>query len=210
MSIGPSRDSSTVLRGLFSFSASSNGGIEITDSYQLEIAIPDKFPRMLPRVVETGNKIPRDGKHHVNYDSTLCLGSPLRLLLKLSEKPDLVGFSEKCLVPYLYAVSKKLQYGGEFAFHELAHGEPGIIADYRDLFGLKMREQVIDVLKLLGMKRRIANKKPCPCECGRRLGRCPLHKKLSSFRKMAPRSWFNSHAMNIGRGCKIIDRRLYA
>ena len=72
-------------------------------------------------------------------------------------------------MPYLYAVSKKLQYGGDFAFNELAHGELGIIADYCDLFGLKKREQVINVLELLGMKPRIANKKPCPCECGRRL-----------------------------------------
>jgi hypothetical protein len=155
---------------------------------------------MLPGVVETANKIPRDCKYHVNRDSTLCLGSPLRLLLKLSQTPSLVGFSEKCLVPYLYAVSKKLQFGGEFAFHELAHGEPGIIADYCDLLGLKNRVQVINVVRLLGMKRRIANKKPCPCECGRRLGRCPLHKKLSSFRKMASRSWFSTHAMNLGGG----------
>ncbi len=200
MSIGPSRDSSTVLRGLFSFLAKPIGEIEIADSYQLEIVIYEKFPWVLPRVVETGNKIPRDGKHHVNDDSTLCLGSPLRLLWKLSEKPNIVGFSEKCLVPYLYAASKKLQYGGDFVFDELAHGEPGIIADYCDLFGLKKREQVVNMLKLLGMKRRIANKKPCPCECGRRLGRCPLHMKLSSFRKIAPRSCFSAYGSNLGGG----------
>jgi hypothetical protein len=200
MSIVPSRDSSIILRGLFSFSANHNGGVEITASYQLEIEVPEKFPRILPKVVETGNKIPRDGKHHVNYDNTICLGSPLRLLLKLSEKPNLVGFSEKCLVPYLYAVSKKFQYGGDFVFHELAHGEPGIIADYCDLFGLKRREQVINVLKLLGFKRRIANKKPCPCECGWRLGKCTLHRKLNAYRNIVPRSWFRRHALNIDAG----------
>ena len=170
MSIGPSRDSSTVLKGLFSFSARPNGGTEITDSYQLEITIPEKFPRMSPRVVETGNKIPRDGKHHIKHDDTLSLTAlHFAFFGNYAQKPSLIGFSENCLVPYLYAVSKKLQYGGDFAFNELAHGELGIIADYCDLFGLKKREQVINVLELLGMKRRIANKKPCPCECGRRL-----------------------------------------
>lgn len=200
MSLGPSRDSSIVLKGVFSFSAKFNGGTEITDSYQLEIAIPAVFPRAIPIVKEIGRRIPRDGKHHVNRDNTLCLGSPLRLMQKISEKPSLVGFSEKCLVPYLYAVSNKLQNGGGFAFSELAHGESGIIVDYLDLLGLKKREQVINALKLLGVKRRIANKKPCPCECGRRLGRCSFHRKLNSYRNITPRSWFRAHASNIGAG----------
>ena len=198
MSIGPSRDSTTLLRGVFSFSAKPNGGNEITDSYQLELAIPDRYPRAIPKVTETGRKIPRDGKYHVNHDNTLCLGAPLRLLQKIAATPTVVGFAENCLVPYLYAVSNKLQKGGEFVFNELPHGERGVIVDYLELFGLKKPEQVINVLKLLGMKRRIANKKPCPCECGWRLGKCTFHLKLNPFRNLAPRSWFSAHSRNLG------------
>ena len=200
MSIEPSRDSFIILKGVFSFRAKPAGGKEITDSYELEFTVPSVFPRAIPIVKEIGLRIPRDGKHHVNQDDTLCLGSPLRLMQKISEKPSLVGFSEKCLVPYLYAVSNKLQNGVGFAFSELAHGEPGIIVDYLDLLGLKKREQVINALKLLGVKRRIANKKPCPCECGQRLGRCSFHRKLNSYRNITPRSWFRTHATNIGAG----------
>lgn len=197
MSRGPSRGSETVLKGVFSFSAKPREGKEITDSYELEIVIPSLFPRAIPKVTEKRRKIPRDGKHHVNPDGTLCLGSPLRLLRKIAEKPTLVGFSEKCLVPYLYAISNKLQNGGEFAFSELAHGNQGIIDDYLDMFKLKTRAQVIQTLKLLGMKRRIANKAPCPCGCGLRLGKCPLHLKLKQYRNMAPRSWFREHVAKL-------------
>jgi len=102
----------------------------------LEITVPAEFPKLLPTARETGGKIPRDGKHHVNDDKSLCLGSPLRLRLKVSGKPTLSGFAESCLVPYLYAVSYKLQNGVEFPFGELSHGEAGIIEDYMEMFGL--------------------------------------------------------------------------
>lgn len=200
MSIMPSRDTTTVVKGKFSFSAQPVNGVLINDSFYLEIVIPRAFPQEIPKVIELEGKIPRDGKYHVNHDNTLCLGSPLRLLQKIYEKPNLVGFSERCLVPYLYAVSHKLRTGGSFVFNELAHGEQGIIEDYLDLFGLKKHEQVIQTLALLGMKKRIANKSPCPCGCGLRLGKCKLHLTLNRYRNLASRSWFKVHAKAPGVG----------
>jgi len=200
MSLGPSRGAAMVLKGTFSFSATPKGGKKITDSYQIEITIPAAFPRVLPSAKENGEKIPRNGKYHVNSDKTLCLGSPLRLLHKIAINPTLVGFAENCLVPYLYAVSNKLQNGEEFPFGELAHGEKGIIEDYLGIFRFKTRSQVNNALILLGTKRRIANKQPCPCECGRRLGGCPFHRTLNDYRKMTSRSWFKTHQNNLGAG----------
>lgn len=197
MSIAPSREPVKILKGLFSFSAQPTDGVEINDSYHLEIAVPRAFPQDIPIVTELERKIPRDGMHHINPDNTLCLGSPIRLLQKISEQANLVGFAESCLVPYLYAVSHKLRFGGDFAFSELAHGEQGIIDDYLNLFGLKKREQVTQTLALLGMKRRIANKAPCPCGCGLRLGKCRFHHKLNKYRNMASRSWFRNHVIGI-------------
>jgi len=201
MSIVPSRGSSLVLKGVFSFSAMPKGRRNIIDSYQIQITIPDEFPRVIPTVTETMRKIPRDGKHHVNNsDGSLCMGSPLRLLQKIYEKPNLVGFSENCLVPYLYGASYKLQTGEEFPFGELSHGEMGILDDYMILFGLKTRDQVKKALILLGMKERIANKKNCPCECGKRLGKCLFRHKLNQYRKLATKSWFRDHLTNLGTG----------
>lgn len=200
MSIGSSRDSSMVVKGVFSFSAKAVGGETITDSYELEFVVPAVFPKAIPKVSELGQKIPRDGEHHINPDDTLCLGSPLRLLRKICANPTLVGFAGSCLVPYLYAISEKLQNGGNFAFGELAHGEEGILDDYVDLFGLEKRAQVLQTLNLLGMKRRIANKKPCPCGCGKRLGKCPFHTKLNVFRTVAGRSWFRAQLMELDKG----------
>lgn len=184
------------LRGKFRFKANVSGNDEIDDSYKLEILVPDKFPRALPKVKETGGKIPRDGNFHVNPDGTLCLGSPLRLLSKVHSVPNLTGFADKCLVPYLYAVSHKLMSSGDFVFGELDHGDQGIVDDYSVLLGLKERHHITQAIRLLGIKKRMANKRVCPCGCGKRLGACPIHHKLNEFRKMAPVSWFKAHALN--------------
>lgn len=168
-------------------------GGEIVDSYKLEIFVPSNFPQAIPVVTETGGKIRRDGNFHVNPDGSLCLGSPLRLLRKVHSSPSLTGFVDQCLIPYLYAVSYKLMHGGNFLFGELAHGEQGIVDDYSVMLGLNERHQVIQAIRLLGIKKRIANKNPCPCGCGKKLGRCQFHYKLNEFRKMAPPSWFRMH-----------------
>lgn len=194
MSTAPCCSSDTYLRGKFNFKAIVPGGEEIEDNFRLEIIVPDKFPQVLPKVKEIGAKIPRNSDFHVNHDGTLCLGSPLRLMRKIYKNPSVSGFANECLVPYLYAVSHKIKNGGNFIFGGLDHDEEGIIDDYSELFGLKDHSQVAEATRLLGLKKRIANKQPCPCGCGKRLGACAFRHRLNEFRKMAPVSWFKSHA----------------
>jgi hypothetical protein len=196
MSLLPSRKIEMVLTGSFSFSAKSINTDIISDTYRIKIIVPFAFPKEVPIVIETG-KIPRNGNFHVNPDGTLCMGSPLRLLQKLSKKPTLSGFAESCLVPYLYAVSYKLKHGGGFIFSELKHGTPGIIEDYQNLFGLQNKEQVIQALELLGKKQRSANKGLCPCGCGNRLGKCQFRFKLKKYKNIAKRLWFREHIKEI-------------
>lgn len=68
------------IKGKFKFRATVADNNEIEDYYQIEITIPNNYPRDLPIIKEVGRKIPRDGTFHVNPDESLCLGSPLRLL----------------------------------------------------------------------------------------------------------------------------------
>lgn len=195
MGIYPSSQPGLELRGVLAFHAHPTGRPEITDQYAVTIVVPPAFPAALPAVTETSGRIPRDGHHHINPDDTMCLGSPLRLLLKLSRQPTLHGFAEGCLVPYLYAISHKLKFGGPFVFDELDHGAPGALQDYIDLFGVKRPEQARAAWLLLAMKERRANKSPCPCGCGRRVGKCSFNHRLRRFRGLANRSWFKAHAL---------------
>lgn len=182
-----------VIKGQFSFTAEYPKAGEISDSYNLIIEFPTSFPKDIPIVMESGKKIPRNGSYHVNGDGTLCLGSPLRLLVRISKAPTVNGFVEYCLVPFLFAASYKLRNGGRFLFDELDHDLPGMLADYKNMLGLKGPEQVCEALRLLGMKKRRANKRPCPCNCGIRLGKCRFNYRLREFRQLAGRPWFRSH-----------------
>jgi len=116
---------------------------------------------------------------------------------RIRQEPTLSGFASRCVVPFLYAVSKRLLDGEDFVFSELAHGKEGILEDYLDLLALVNLDQVSYAIELLGTKRRVANKKNCPCGCGKRLGECGYHRKLNVFRNLAPRSWFLLHLQSL-------------
>jgi hypothetical protein len=192
MAVRPTDVPELNIEGQFEFTASKGKHPQITDSYVLQIQVPSYFPRELPIIFELQDRIPKDGSYHKNEDESLCLGSRIRLLINLARVPTLMGFAEHCLVPYLYAASHKLTYGGNFPFGELDHGPVGELTDYAELFGLETAEQARIAVRYLGMRERTANKLPCTCGCGRRLGRCVFNQKIKEYRKLAKRSWFRS------------------
>ena len=196
MHVKPRASKNVEVSGNFEFSASGFGK-KAHDSFEILVQLDEKFPKTIPRVWETAGKSPRSGDYHVNPDGTLCLGSHLRLRRILTQEPRISAFAELCIVPYLLNVSIKLREGGDFITGELPHGTIGIVADYLNIFGLTEPQQVIGVLEALATKKRIANKKACPCGCSRRLGVCRLHNSINEYRHVAWRSWFRQHAAEI-------------
>lgn len=192
MAVKPARDECLVLEGMFDFSATSEQHACITDTYDLRILIPSKFPQDPPTVFEIGRRIPRNEDHHVNPDGSLCLGARLRLLYELYQQPTVVGFADRCILPYLFNISHKLRFGGVLPLGELSHGIPGELEDCVDLMQLKNIQQVRIAVQRLALREKDANKLPCPCGCERLLGRCRFRRKLRAFRKVASQEWFAS------------------
>jgi hypothetical protein len=207
MAVRPSgKKGVVVLKGRFSFCAANTKYGEVGDSFLLTIEVPRTYPQELPVAFETGGRIPRDGKHHVNSnDGSLCLGSPLAQMLVISREPTLASYTRELLIPYLYAVSHKLARGGGFVFDELAHGSSGLLDDYARLFGLE-RERVPTALRLLGVRKRLANKLLCPCGCNRRLGRCGFNRRMAPFRGLAARSWYRKQHSHL-QGLMTLEQR---
>ncbi|MYL64189.1 hypothetical protein GLW07_12590 [Bacillus hwajinpoensis] len=200
MSFGPVEEKGFTLFGTFRFIAHFQGLPSIEDEFELEILVPDGFPYELPMVTELAGKIPRNNKFHINPDDTLCVGSPLRISFELSNNPTLRNYANKFLVPYLYAVSHKLKFGGGFVFGELEHGLKGVLWDYKDLLGLDDIRKVGPALKLLSMKKRLANKKICPCGCNQRLGKCNFRFIIADLRESVPRSYYIKHLTELVNG----------
>jgi hypothetical protein len=163
-----------------------SGKARISDCYELEIRIPEAFPLGIPVVFETGGRV-RISYHHLR-DGSLCLGSETRLRLMLAEGLSLVGFVERCVIPYLYRYSYLKMYG-EAPFEDLEHGPSGIAEDLRLLLGLRRESEVLPFVRLLAMRKRHANKERCPCGSGSRLGRCH-HRLANRLRGRLGRYWF--------------------
>jgi len=198
MSIKPSKDNSLIVEGKFSFIAKTDKHRRISDFYRIRITITNNFPSSVPTVEEIGDKIPKTEEYHINpreYKYSLCLGSPLRLLELLNKNPTLEGFVQYCLIPYLYGISLKIQYGENLVFGELAHGNKGIFDEYQVFFNIKEEDSLKQVIKMLSLKKRIANKKTCPCGCKKRLGKCSnkLNIKINKFRYCSSRAWYSRY-----------------
>lgn len=115
----------------------------INIDYSLLIHIPLNYPENPPIVFESKGAIHNSPANHINPDGSLCLGSPLRLKILLKRNPDFNHFFEKCILPYLYAVTINIKEKGGFPFGELAHGATGLFLDFQDFFILRILRKYI-------------------------------------------------------------------
>ncbi len=159
----PSTDGGVLLGGVIDFAASADGCRPVTDSYEISIRVPGAYPSELPIVHETGGRIPRD--FHKLQGNALCLGSPFRLWLLSKKNLSLLNFIERMVVPYLYGFS--LHEAGEaLPFGELRHGTPGLVDDLGEMLGTSDSKSAAAYLQAVRRKKRIANKRLCPCGSG--------------------------------------------
>lgn len=189
----PQRDGRIVIAGDVQFSAVVPKFGMIEDAFSIEIRVPENFPATLPSVFELNGRIPK--AHHKMIDGSLCLGSPLGLRLKARRGKTVLAFVEACVVPYLagYCIYEKT---GEMPFDELAHGTPGLLEEYRQLTGATSNAACIGFIECLGLRKRVANKRMCPCGKGRRLGQCH-NRRINPLRGVASRAWYRGTARQL-------------
>lgn len=181
-----------ILIGNYHLNAKLLGFEAIRETYQLKVIFPGSYPNSIPKVFETGGKITRTIDYHTNSDGSLCLGSDLRVLSILKKSADISSFFKFLVDPFLYSVSYKIKHNC-FPYGELKHGEQGLIQDYEVMFGVDGKKAVLQVLEILCKRKRVANKKYCPCGCGKRLSRCRYRFELDHWRQIGKRRWFKNH-----------------
>lgn len=147
-------------------------------SYRIKVVVPGTFPASLPRVYAVENSIPK--KYHTYSEGSLCLGAPLQLRSIVNKTPTLLGFFVGCVVPYLYR-HRYIQAFEQAPWGELEHHSPGLLQYYERVLGTADARACIEFLRLGALRKRVANKRPCPCGSGVRLGRCH-HLRLNRLR----------------------------
>lgn len=203
MRVVPSADLARVYEGDIHFRAHTAEWGEVDEIYQLRIRI-DLDPETIPTVWETGGRIPHVDANHVNPDGSLCLGSFLQLRLSTGRPFRLVPFVDKCLVPFLYAMSLRARGVPQLVFGELKHGPAGLLEDYARILGLKQTTHVVHALDLVAKRYRVANKSACPCGCRQRLGKCEYRHRLHEIRRSVPRRFLSGLTKGM-RPAKSVD-----
>lgn len=186
------RADATVLEGRLEFVLEPLGLPRIEDCYSVRIEVPLGPTDSVPEVFETGRRISRDADHHVNPNGALCLGSPWGVQQLLGRPVSLVALVERCVIPFLYAATRRAQGHNEYPFSELPHGRAGLLDDYSSILGVEHSAAVLQALEALARRRREANKLPCPCGCRVRLGRCRYRFVLDKLRQRMVRSSFRN------------------
>jgi hypothetical protein len=186
-------DHDLVLHGELAFRVVGPNEEYLEDGYRIEIFVPQDFPENIPFAREVAGRIPLS--YHKLQDNFLCLGAPTELRLKLRTSPTLLAFVEEFLIPYLYGHSYFVKTG-RMPFGELKHGDDGIRQYLAELFHSENPESSEEFVRCAALKKRRANKMPCPCGSGKRLGRCH-HRIVNSLRGRFGRKWFRTEYQKI-------------
>ena len=162
-------DAETLLSGTLDFEASADGLESISASFEIELTIPHVFPDRLPRAKELGSSIQTD-YGHLNPDGTLCLAVPIEERRVFFERPTLLGFVDRLLVPYLYGYCFWSKHGYH-PFDEAAHGCEGILSHYVDTLGLRGPLGALAIICFL-FEHGYRGHHDCPCGNGRKVREC--------------------------------------
>ena len=190
MRVAPVTSEHLVMVGRVKISHVAKGYPVINQELKISVDIPSDYPKNPPKFRELGGFIPKNEKFHINPDGSICLGSPFSLMVQLQADDCFNNLFENFFIPYAYACLLKINHNIDFVFGELEHGNRGEIEELAERFKVTNDDQVVKCLKALTLKKRVANKKICPCGCLRKLAECKTHEHLNSCRILLPRSKF--------------------
>lgn len=163
------REGETSVSGVLPFEASCDGLETISESFDIELIIPNDFPETLPRVRETGGRIEVDYKHR-NPTGTLCLAIPIEQRRIFFEQPTLLGFVNRLVIPYLYGYCFFKKHG-RHPFDEAEHGHEGILRHYIETLCLRDDLAALGVICFL-LEHGYRGHHDCPCGSGLNVRTC--------------------------------------
>ncbi|MFC3801539.1 hypothetical protein [Cohnella sp. GCM10012308] len=155
------------IRGTLEFRAEFMG-LEVKESFLIEIEVLTTYPHSLPNVRELGGRISKEFHKFVN--DTLCLGTPLAMKITFSKNPTLLGFIKELIVPYLYSYVN-YERNGELPYGELSHNGKGLLEYYMDLFQVSSVDKTMQMLYALSFDK-IRGHLPCPCGSNLKIRNC--------------------------------------
>jgi hypothetical protein len=157
---------------------------KVLDRYKISINIPCTYPVDLPIVRETGGRIPREGKYHINDDGTACVFLPEE---RWRSFPVGDPFSTYLNIPLhnFFLGQTVYQKEGRWPFGEWGHGLEGIYEYYFWLLNIQDKNSVHRFLHILS-KHNFKKHYECPCGSELLIRKCCIEKIRDLRLKISP------------------------
>lgn len=188
------RDGAVRIRGVLRLQ---EDGLEI-DRYEMEVVLPQGYPRTVPDVYEMAGRIPRDADHHMYPDGRACLFAPGERWRHWPRGSDLLDFLNGPVHSFFigHAIHERT---GKWEFGQRSHGAAGILESYGELLGSSDGLRIGRYLEALS-RRKLRPRSPCPCGSGKAIHACHM-RQLADLRGKVP-------YRDASAGLKIICRDL--
>lgn len=142
---------------------------KVLDRFQVEVSFRESYPRTMPRVMETGGRIPKTLDRHVFPTSGFaCLQVPEEWLTDADR-----SFRRFLKVPvHNYFLGQALvELGQPWPFGERSHGIKGLYEAYGEILGEADPATIERLLQVLAARDPKGHWR-CPCGSGERLRKC--------------------------------------
>ena len=153
------------------------------DTYEVNINIPSIYPDELPILIEVGNKIDRSDNWH-NTKGVCCLSTNAKMFTKFDGNITLLNWLEHFAHPYLANHVHKIKTGS-YANKEYAHGTPGLIEAYCEIFETSNTNDIIIILSFLCGVLKLGRNEICFCKSGKKYKKCFLADPISHYYKIS-------------------------
>lgn len=160
------------------------------DEFTIEIKIPNNFPKEIPIVKETGNKIPKIADRHFYPAGNACLFIREERYKYIKPGSTIMEFIEGPVKSFFIGQAGFTQTG-KWIFGERAHNEAGIIDYYKDILGSDDSETVTRFIAYLS-KDEVKGHWDCYCGSKRRMRDCHYPVLLKTREYIKPRDVITS------------------
>jgi hypothetical protein len=157
---------------------------EILDRYEIELEIPPDLGDSIPKLRETGGRIPRNVNRHMDpATGDACPVVPEEWLLHAA-CGSVISFLTGPVRNFFIGQSL-VEQGEPWPFGERSHGRAGLLEYYEELFETTDSAAMVRYLECLS-RDGLKGHWDCPCGSGERLRDCHLE-QLRTLRRKMPR-----------------------
>lgn len=154
----------------------------LLESFQVCIEIPPNFPKELPKLRETSNKIPKTIDRHFEADGYACLCFRDEIFLYWDLNSSIGDFLKIFVESFFIWQIEYEATGGKNAKEAMGHGVSGAIEFYQEILGTTDLKIIYNFVFLLSKKHIKGHLDTCYCGSKKLLKNCNHFEILQRYR----------------------------